>query len=268
MPDLPLVSVLFVTYDRFPLLRKTVSTFIAHTRYPKLQLVVTDDGSPAKVQEEIRKLPFNDFVLGAKNRGLGANVNAGIARCEGPYILMLQDDWDCVATADYIGDAVRVMARNPHIGLIRYYGPAHQLDAAPGLSGADEVCLQISDQERRDNNPSRIYSDTPHIMSRAALNYLGPYREDCPMESCETDYCRRFDAQDAFKAALFPRYYNKSFVHTGEDQSHRTRSARYWVDEALQPVARILRRCPPAFQLGKLAVRSSVRALERLGIVR
>jgi hypothetical protein len=105
-------------------------------------------------------------------------------------------------------------------------------------------------------------------MSRAALNYLGPYREGCSMESCEIDYRRRFDAQDIFKAALFPRYYNRIFVHTGEDQSHRTRRARYWVDEALQPVARILRSCPPAFYLGKLAVRSSVRALERLGLVR
>ena len=226
MPDLPLISVLFVTYDRLPLLRRTLSTFLANTNYPNLQLVVADDGSPVKVQEEIRKLPFNEFVLGAKNRGLGANVNAGIARCEGAYVLMLQDDWDCVATGDYIGDSIRVMMNNPHIGLIKFYGTEHQLDTAPGLKGTDKLCLQIADQERRDNKPSKIYSDTPHIMSRTAQSYLGQYREGCAMESCEVDYCRRFDAQEIFKAALFPCYYNRIFIHTGGMQSHRTRHGR------------------------------------------
>lgn len=268
MSDLPLVSVLFITYNRLSLLSRTLSSFRVRTSYPNLQLVVADDGSPAEVQGEIRKLPFDDFVLARNNKGLGANANAGIAQCRGPYILMLQDDWDCVATSDYLGDTIRVMTRNPHIGLIKYYGPEHEVDRTLPLAGADRTCLPVATVNPDEQHPSNVYSDTPHVMSRAAIDHLGPYRENCPMELCELDYCRRFDRQHDFQAAIFPRYYNQCFVHTGGEESHRTGRARYRIDEALKPAASILRRFPPAFYLGRLAVRSSVRALECLRMIK
>src|SRR5882724_7457369 len=96
MSDLPLVSVLFITYKRVHLLRRTLEAFLANTSYPNLELVVTDDASSSTMQEEISKLPFHRHILGKKRRGMGANSNEGLRRCTGDYILFLQDDWECM----------------------------------------------------------------------------------------------------------------------------------------------------------------------------
>jgi len=261
----PMVSVLFITYNRLLLLKRTLKTFTSRTTYPNLELVVADDGSSPLVQAEIRRLPFHEFVLSERNRGLGANANAGLLRCHGAYVLMIQDDWDCVADTDYLGDTIHVMVQYPDIGLVKYYGDAHTLRPEP-RSGVAEPCFEIAEQEEMKTN--LVYSDTPHVMSRAALQCIGPYREDCDMESCEMDYARRFGAQNSFKAAVFPAYYNRIFVHTGGDTSYRTSRARYRIDRALGPLARCLRRCPPAFRVAKTVVRRSVETLERLRVIR
>jgi glycosyltransferase involved in cell wall biosynthesis len=263
--ELPLVSVLFITYNRLPLLRRTVETFKVRTSYPNLQLVIADDGSPLEVQRQIRELPVDEFALCRQNRGLGANANAGLARCQGDYILMLQDDWECVATSNYLQETVRVMQENPQIGLIKYYGIQHELVAQRPLLGSAEPCFPIA-EPRSPAVP--VYSDTPHVMSRAARSILGPYKEGCDMESCEIDYGRRFDAQSAYSAAIFPNYYNQLFVHIGAECSYRTTRMRYRVDEALQPAAHLLRRFPMAYRACRAAIRTSVGVLERIGLFR
>jgi len=87
----PLVSVLFITYKRFDLLKKTVESFRQNTDYPRLELVIADDGSGPAIQAEIRTLPADVFALMPKNRGLGANNNNGIRHCNGKYILIVQE---------------------------------------------------------------------------------------------------------------------------------------------------------------------------------
>ena len=79
----PLVSALFITYKRFELLKETVESFRRNTDYPRLELVIADDGSGPEIQEQIRKLPADVFALLPKNRGLGANNNNGIEHCSG-----------------------------------------------------------------------------------------------------------------------------------------------------------------------------------------
>ena len=41
----PLVSVLFITYKRFDMLQKSFESFRRNTNYPRLELVIADDGS-------------------------------------------------------------------------------------------------------------------------------------------------------------------------------------------------------------------------------
>ena len=263
----PTVSVLFVTYNRFPLLKRTLDTLLQVTRYANMQLVVTDDGSPPDVQRQLLQLPFHAFYLASENRGMGANINSGLKRCTGRYILMLQDDWDCIAPSDYLKNTIAVMESSSRICLINYYGVPHILATTQALPGANEPCYEILSGTTNGHNSS-IYTDTPHVMSRACLESIGPYHEDREMESCETDYARRFASQDAYKAAIFPLYYNRAFVHTGEAESWRLRSFRCRLDNALMPAATVLRCCPPVFNLGKAVVRSSVRTLTRIGIIR
>ncbi|MCU1237285.1 MAG: tuaH, partial [Candidatus Solibacter sp.] len=93
----PLVSVVVVGYNRLELLRKTITSFLNTTTYPRnsLELILCDDGSPESVQDQMRLLPFDVFLMASENRGMGNNTNKGIRAAAGAYILQLQDDWEC-----------------------------------------------------------------------------------------------------------------------------------------------------------------------------
>ena len=267
----PLVSVLFITYKRINLLKKTVENFRQNTDYPRLELVIADDGSGPEIQAEIRKLPVDVFALAPKNRGLGANNNNGISHCKGKYILMIQDDWECHGPADYLTNAVQVLEANPQVGLINFAGGEHPPDLNQRLKGSAEPCYVTPRAFEDDNKEEFLYSDQPHIQSRAALDAVGPYIEDRNMEKCETDYNHRWRDQTQFLTAAFPEYHWRVFRYPDGSlqQSFRKTRVRYKVAEFLQPAKPFLEKhANPVFRLGKALVQGGVTTLEKLRIVR
>jgi len=269
MPQLPLVSVLFITYKRVGLLKHSLDSFLQNTDYPNLELVVADDGSPARVQSEIKTLPFNRMCLSSRNRGLGANTNAGLRFCAGEYILQLQDDWDCRGPADYMGLAVDLMEAHPEFGLVNLSGDPHAVEPRLEIPATAGECYWIPNNTGKQALAWFVYSDGPHLKSRAFCDHLGPYKENCRMEECELDYAARFANQDYFRAAFFPCFYNRTFFHVGEAVSFRTGSRLRRFERRLAPYARVLkRRHLRAYKFTKAAFNGSVRALFSLSILR
>jgi glycosyltransferase involved in cell wall biosynthesis len=267
--QLPLVSVLFITWKRFDLLKPTVESFLRNTDYPNLELVIADDGSPAETQALIRTLPAHVFALAPKNRGLGANNNNGLRHCTGKYILMIQDDCRCQGPADYLKKTILVMESNPQVGIINYYGAAHPLDRRSPLEGSDEACYRMLERPKEGKREHFLYTDQPHVVSREALDAVGYYMEDRDLEECEKEYARRWRDQTRFSTAMFPAYYNRLFLHVGAEQSFRTNRFRYRVQRPLLPLARWLKqRCRPVYQFGHWTMNAGIRALERLRLVR
>jgi len=267
-PELPLVSVLFITYKRLALLQAAVEAFLRNTQYPNLQLVIADDGSAPEIQEAIRKLPVDVFALSPRNRGLGANTNTGLSQCSGKYILVLQDDWLCAGPKDYLLQSVRVMEANPHVGLINYAGGPNLPDKTQRVAGSDEPCYIVW-QTIPDHPASFLYSDQPHLQSRAAVDYVGPYREARQMEDCERDYEIRWGKQDKFATALFPAYFMHVFTNNGVEDSLRTGRMRYRMDAALAPAGNFLKQhCRPVFVMARSAVRGVQNLLETIGVMK
>ena len=265
----PLVSVLFVTYKRYDMLEMSVRTFCENTSYPNLELVIADDGSEPEMQARMRTLPADIFALASKNRGLGANNNNGIRHCSGKYILMIQDDWMCVGPSDYLHNSIAVLEANPHVGLINFAAAPHPPDLHQRLSGSSEPCYVTPASYT--GNPKRefLYSDQPHIQSRAALEYVGPYKEDRDMEVCEMDYNLRWENQDRFTTAVFPAYHHRAFVCADEAGSFRKTRFRYKVESALQPLKPALQKLSPTFfQKCRSFVQWTLRKMERVGLVR
>ena len=264
----PLVSVLFVTYRRFHLLQRTVETFLQHTDYANLELIVADDGSPRSVQNQISTLPVNRVLLSDRNRGFGANANAGLRHCNGEYILFLQDDWECCGPTEYLSDAVCAFQKHPQIGFIKFYGhnqstnSAHQLDEETGLCEIENPTL-ITELNRH------IYSDTPHLRSRACLEALGEYDARVPMEQCEREYEERFLLQHKFSTAYLPKHMNVVFTHTGEKESFRTGSRRARFERIIHPLTGPMHdRAAPAYHVLRSCYRTGVRLLYRAGAIR
>ena len=265
----PLVSVLFITYKRFDLLKKTVASFRQNTDYARLELVIADDGSGPAIQAQIRTLPADVFALMPKNRGLGANNNNGIRHCNGKYILIVQDDCECFGPPDYLKNTIQVMEANPNVGIINYCGANHPMDEDHRLRGSNEPCY-VTPKPYEDNKKEYfLYTDQPHVISRAAAEYVGDYAEKRDMEECEEDYNRRWRDQKRFLTAVFPAYYKRTYLHQGAEQSFRTNLFRYKVARFLLPAKPFLiKHANPIFRLGKAVVQGSVNTLERLHLVR
>ena len=268
--ELPLVSVLFITYKRFDLLKPTVESFRKNTDYPRLELVIADDGSGQEVQDQIRTLPADIFALAPRNGGLGANNNNGLRHCSGKYIFMIQDDWVCRGPSNYLLNCVQVLEANPKVGIINFAGAPHPPDQNHPLSGSDELCYGTP-VPAKSHKVEYLYADQPHIRSRAALENVGLYIEDRNQDKCEVDYGVRWMKQTEFLTAVFPSYYMTVFSNEGTDptRSFRLNLFRYRVERTLLPAAQFLKEyCRPLYTVGKTSVRTSLKMLEKLRLVR
>lgn len=271
MNEWPLVSVVFITWKRFDLLKPTVESFLRNTDYPNLELVISDDGSGPEIQAQIRTLPAHKFSLPEKHGGLGANNNNGLRLCTGNYILMIQDDWLCHGPSDYLKNAVAVMETNPQVGILNFAGAPHPADRNMPLKGSTEPCFVTPKPYEDGRFEYFLYCDQPHLRSRAALDYVGLYAEKRDMEQCEIDYNHRWKTQTKFLTAVFPAYYMRVFSNEGEVQgrSHRLNKFRYRVTRPLVPLARWMREhCRPIYKAGHWTMNAGIRLLEKVRLVR
>lgn len=211
----PLVSVVVVSYNRLDLLRQTVTSLLDKVTYPRssLELILCDDGSPSSIQEQMKALPFDMFLMSAQNRGMAHNTNKGIRAASGQYVLQIQDDWECTGPGDFIDVAIELFNERQDIALIRLwdaFGGPHELCASTNGRTAQ---IYINQKRWRATAGEYVYSDTPHIKRRALVSTLGLYREGWAMHKVEMDYCRRFESQHEAAAAFIEGY--SCFRHTG-----------------------------------------------------
>jgi len=215
MQSRPLVSVVVLSYCRPTHLRRTVEAFLRVSTYPNLELVLADDGSPPAMQEEMRKLPFDTFLLPSENRGLGASTNAGLHAAHGEFIIHLQDDWLCNGPRDFVEAAIDVMTERPEIGMLRLILPQPELRYTSWTSRRGlAVRVYESPPARRSDY---VYTDRPHIKSRAFVDFIGPYLESRYMQKTELDMRDRFNAQTRFKMGFIEGYH--AFEDIGADAS-------------------------------------------------
>lgn len=237
----PLVSVLFITYNRIHLLEQTLRSFLAHTTYPRdrLELIVCDDASPVEIQEKIRQLPFDVFLLGTTNQGIGHNTNKGIRRASGDFILQLQDDWVMHKCCDYIEQSIAALNTHHDVVMIRYTETegydfqtprnfedffAH-IQCSKATKGPNKQ-LKVFSKEQSDPDMNRvIYSDHPHLKRKLCHEKIGYYAEGIKMELTELDMSTKFLNSVSTEAALLIGY-EKLFTHIGEQDSFRTKTLK------------------------------------------
>lgn len=94
MSVLPLVSVVMPLYNKRRYVRRAVES-VQNQTVPNWELLIVDDGSTDRPQDEI---PLHDTrlkLLRQENRGPGAARNAGLALARGKYVAFLDadDEW-------------------------------------------------------------------------------------------------------------------------------------------------------------------------------
>lgn len=200
----PLVSVVLITYRRVGHLRATVARLRATCNYPRLEWIVSDDGSPANVQREILAIPFDRYVMADRNEGLAANTNKGLLAARGEFILQLQDDWDFVGPPDFLQRAILLTRERPEVAMVQFWRPYDIGFPAEShrMASGDHAAILMDAPGMADSWHFYVYSDCPHLRTWRSVEVLGPYRGNRQMPKVEMDYMHRFEAQTDLRAAL------------------------------------------------------------------
>ena len=217
----PLVSVVFVTYRRIDLLRETHSSFMATCKYPSIELIVCDDGSPPEVQVRIREMEFDKFLLAPRNQGIAANTNKGLLAATGEFVLQLQDDWHCRGPADFIEAGIELMEECKDVCMVQYWRePTFPYPSRMHVTASGRRARVFLDYPGMVASGSGfyIYSDCPHLRRTASRETVGLYSSRKRMSEVEADYCRRFECLEGQRVAIIEGY-GGVFQHTGADQT-------------------------------------------------
>lgn len=114
--DRPEVSVVVVTYGRWPLVRAALEALVANTD-PVYELIVVDNASIDDTTERLAidvrgaTLVFND-----RNYGFGAAANLAAQRAVGRYLCFLNSD--AIVTPGWLPPLVARLQTDPHVGAV------------------------------------------------------------------------------------------------------------------------------------------------------
>jgi len=120
MKNLPLVSVIILTYNRYKLLKEAMES-VLHQTYKNFEIIICDDGSTDYtedlVKECVRKHPQKIKYCRYPHTGsLSVGRNKGIKISSGKYCMFLDDD--DLFTKNSIKEHVKYMERNIDIGYV------------------------------------------------------------------------------------------------------------------------------------------------------
>jgi glycosyltransferase involved in cell wall biosynthesis len=249
------------------MLELALDAFLSHVSYPRerLELIVSDDGSPKEVQAAIRDLSFDRFVLSERNTGLGANTNRGLLAATGDFILQIQDDCLCVGPADLIHAALDLFQTRADVELVRYQPPSPEgaLGEISQTSGGRR--FQLYSSGMFSSVGQFAYSDQPHIKRRSFHERFGLYRERVPMTVMEVDFAKRIDTCESPCIATLAGY-DQSFTHIGESRSFNPGVSRGKLRQAL--LDNVLTRYPFIIYLTMKHARSVAQILPTMRRIR
>ena len=124
MQNFPLVSVIIPTYNRPDFLKLTIESILCQT-YPKLEIIVVDDGSPGDHNQQLcKQFPEVNYIKIPNSGGPARPRNIGIGRAEGEYIALVDDD--DIWLPEKIEKQVHILNTNPDFGLV--HGPCEIID--------------------------------------------------------------------------------------------------------------------------------------------
>ncbi len=137
----PRVSVIVVTFNNRELNRACLDSLRDRTEWPNLQVIVVDNGSTDGSADDLRERERAReivAILNDSNRGFAAANNQGLARADGAFLVLLNND--TVVTRGCLAALVLHLSRSPRTGMI---GPSTN---AIGNEARVEVAYRTVDE--------------------------------------------------------------------------------------------------------------------------
>lgn len=137
-----LISIIIPVYNHLSELKKTLQSINLQS-YQNFEVIIVDDGSIQKVQENIniKDYNFNIFFLRQENKGAPAARNRGFDVSKGDYVIFW--DADVIASKSFLEKMLNRLKSNPQANYVYsdYYYGAKKIIAG-----------QFSEEKLRQNN--------------------------------------------------------------------------------------------------------------------
>jgi len=118
IPRPPIVTIAFLSWNRFHYLKATVDSARACICYPNIEWIINDNESVEPgLKEYIESLSwFKAKVFSKRDHAAAMNELVNIAT--GKYLLLWPDDIQFVTRGEWISDIVEILENNPWIGSV------------------------------------------------------------------------------------------------------------------------------------------------------
>jgi len=194
-----LVSVVFPTMNRKEDLIKCIES-IKNSTYPKIEIIIGDNGSIDGSQEAIKKL-FPEVILieNKYNFGSPLAINNCIKKSSGEFILRLDDDE--IIEPDTIEKQVDVLKSNPKIGMtscLYFYTEMPNILRSAGFTinlWTGKTIIHGRDKKYTGQYSQNIVRDGAgggsHVIRRKTFEEVGLYDENYFLSYEDVDWCLR-----------------------------------------------------------------------------
>ncbi len=249
---MPMISVVIVTYDGWPLLRECLRSLQHQSRRPA-EVIVVDNGSHDGTRDHLlSQFPDVTLVAAGRNLGFAAGNNLGIARARGGLVVLLNND--TVAEPEFLARLVDPFDRDPRLGSVAstmVFSSAPDIIASAGIDVFDNgLALDRGLGLPREACPVEMpvfgASAGAAAYRRAALDDAGLFPESFFMYLEDVDLAwrlrlRGWDTVHA-PAAVVRHDYSASAVEGSARKRFLLARNRLWVIARCAPGS-LLRRC-------------------------
>ncbi|HET9393794.1 MAG TPA: glycosyltransferase [Candidatus Rubrimentiphilum sp.] len=115
----PSVSIVVLTYNNWQFTKDCLHSILTLSDYPKLEIIVVDNGSTDETLEELDQVAARDsrvsIIRNDRNLGFAAGNNVGLRAAAGEYVILLNND--TYVTKGWVRDLIRPMTIDPKVGL-------------------------------------------------------------------------------------------------------------------------------------------------------
>ena len=218
MTELPVVTVLILTYNRPVEVVQTIEALRKRLRYKgELKWHLADDGSPSGYVASIREqFPDLKFSLTKTDReGCGANANKAMDFIKTPYIFFSEDDWYAFRDIP-LDHAVELMEFDQKIGMVRFSGLIdHELILIVDKARTEYGKIHHLVLDKRSPETYQ-YSSRPHLKHKRFHEAYGNYAEGLSIADTERAMAKRYRTMTGPLIAAMPEGIGFYFYHIGK----------------------------------------------------
>jgi hypothetical protein len=196
---LPLVSVIVLTYNKWPLTERCLRSVRSLSDYPRLEIIVVDNASTDATRQKLGEIADQDqrvrLSLNDRNLGFAAGNNVGLQAAGGEYVILLNND--TVVTRGWVRDLIRPLQIDPRIGMVgpltnRIGNEQRVAVSYDDLREMASAARQLVRRSLRQTLAVRVLAFFCVALRRAMIDELGPLDEAYGVGYFEDDdYCMR-----------------------------------------------------------------------------